>query len=220
MLVGRDQEYMSDGIAEEVLNLLAKIKQLRVISRSSAFSFKGKDIDIPTVAEDLDVSYILEGSVRKAGNQLRITAQLIDARSDTHVWSQTYDRKLENIFEIQDEIAAALDKFLSVPESVESLLGLAIAYHKTGRFDEANAALEQLQNVSREVQAPFWLGALYSEWGELDQAFEWLDKFSYSAWNVAYDPYFRNLHDDPRWKPALAKMPSLVDFGEENDTAN
>ena len=114
MSAGGDQEYMSDGIAEELLNLLARIPELRVISRSSAFSFKGKDIDIPTVAQKLNVAYILEGSVRTAGQQLRITAQLIEAASDTHLWSQTYDRKLENIFEIQDEISASIIASLKV----------------------------------------------------------------------------------------------------------
>ena len=101
-------EYFSDGISEELLNLLAKIPELRVISRSSAFSFKGKDIDIPTIAEQLNVAHILEGSVRKVGNQVRITAQLIEARSDTHLWSETYDRDLENIFEVQSEISTAI----------------------------------------------------------------------------------------------------------------
>ncbi len=101
----KDQEYMSDGIAEELLNLLAKIPELRVISRSSAFSFKGKDIDIPTIAEQLNVAHILEGSIRKAGDRIRITTQLIEARSDTHLWSETYDRVLDDIFGIQDEIA-------------------------------------------------------------------------------------------------------------------
>jgi adenylate cyclase len=104
----KDQEYMSDGIAEELLNLLAAVRDLRVISRSSAFSFKGEKVDIPTVSQQLDAAYILEGSVRKAGDQLRITAQLIEGSSDTHIWSKTYDRKLENIFDIQDEIAAAV----------------------------------------------------------------------------------------------------------------
>ena len=101
-----DQEYMSDGIAEEILNLLAKVPDLRVISRSSAFSFKGKDLSLPVIASQLNAAYILEGSVRKAGDQIRITAQLIDASSDTHRWSETYDRKLERVFDIQDEIAA------------------------------------------------------------------------------------------------------------------
>ena len=103
-----DQEYLSDGIAEELLNLLAKIPELRVISRSSAFSYKGKDIKLAQVAEELNVAHILEGSVRKAGDKVRITAQLIDARSDTHLWSETYDRTLDDVFAIQDDIAATV----------------------------------------------------------------------------------------------------------------
>ncbi len=109
-----DQEYFSDGISEELLNLLSKIPELRVISRSSAFSFKGRNIDIPTIAAQLNVAHILEGSVRKAGSQVRITAQLIEARSDTHLWSETYDRSLDNVFAIQDEIAAAVVAQLKV----------------------------------------------------------------------------------------------------------
>jgi adenylate cyclase len=101
-----EQEYFSDGISEELLNLLAKIPELRVISRSSAFSFKGKDIEIPEIAERLNVANILEGSVRKSGSRVRITAQLIEARSDTHLWSETYDRTLDDVFAIQDEISA------------------------------------------------------------------------------------------------------------------
>jgi TolB-like protein/Flp pilus assembly protein TadD len=101
-------EYFSDGISEELLNLLAKIPELRVISRSSAFSFKGKDMKMEEIARELDVAHILEGSVRKADNRVRITAQLIDTRSDTHLWSETYDRTLDDVFAIQDEIAATV----------------------------------------------------------------------------------------------------------------
>ncbi len=118
MSADKDQEYMSDGIAEELLNLLAKVPELRVISRSSSFAYKGEKIEIPQIAENLSVAHILEGSVRKSGNQLRITAQLIEAQSDTHLWSETYDRELDNIFQIQDEIAAAVVEALKV-----SLLG-------------------------------------------------------------------------------------------------
>ena len=109
-----DQEYFSDGIAEELLNLLARIPELRVISRTSAFSYKGKDINLADVARELNVAHILEGSVRKAGNQVRITAQLIEARSDTHLWSETYDRPLDNIFAVQDEISAMVVAQLKV----------------------------------------------------------------------------------------------------------
>ena len=109
-----DQEYFSDGIAEELLNVLAKIRQLRVISRSSAFSFKGSNATVPEIAEKLDVTYVLEGSVRKAGDNIRITAQLIDARTDTHIWSETYDRKLDDIFLIQDEISENIVEQLKI----------------------------------------------------------------------------------------------------------
>ena len=109
-----DQAYFSDGIAEELLNLLAKIRELRVISRSSSFQFRGNDIFIPDVATELHVTYVLEGSVRKAGNKIRITAQLIDARSDTHIWSETYDRELEDVFAIQDEISEQIVEELQI----------------------------------------------------------------------------------------------------------
>ena len=109
-----EQEFFSDGISEELLHLLAAIPELRVISRSSAFLYKGKDIDIPTIAAQLNVAHILEGSVRRSGNQVRITAQLIEARSDTHLWSETYDRTLDDIFATQDEIAAEVVKQLKL----------------------------------------------------------------------------------------------------------
>ncbi|MGB5722257.1 MAG: hypothetical protein WBM34_16320, partial [Woeseiaceae bacterium] len=100
-----DQSYFSDGVSEELLNLLATLPAVRVTSRSSAFSFKDKGLSVPEIAERLNVSYVLDGSVRKAGQQIRISAQLIDARSDTQLWSRNFDRTLENIFQVQDEIA-------------------------------------------------------------------------------------------------------------------
>jgi len=101
-------EYFSDGISEELLNLLAKIPELHVPSRSSSFSYKGKDFRVTDAARDLNVRYILEGSVRKSRDQVRITVQLIDALADVHLWSETYDRTLDDIFAIQDEIAGAV----------------------------------------------------------------------------------------------------------------
>jgi len=109
-----EQEYFSDGITEEVLNLLVKIPELKVTSRTSVFVFKGQSVDIPTVAEKLGVAHILEGSVRKAGNRVRITAQLIEARNDVHLWSETYERKLDDIFAIQDEIAREVVNALQI----------------------------------------------------------------------------------------------------------
>jgi TolB-like protein/Tfp pilus assembly protein PilF len=114
MSADEENEYFSDGLTEELLNLLAKIGELRVSSRTSSFTFKGKDASISDVAEQLNVAHVLEGSVRKAGNQVRITAQLIDVETDSHLWSETYDRQLDDIFEIQDEIAAAVVDALRV----------------------------------------------------------------------------------------------------------
>jgi len=122
----KEQEYFSDGLSEELLNLLAKIPELRVAARTSSFSFKGQNIDIPEIATRLKVAYVLEGSVRKSGDQLRITAQLIQADNGYHMWSETYDRKLENIFQIQDEIAAAVVRALKI-----TLLGEAPTVRET-----------------------------------------------------------------------------------------
>lgn len=110
----KDQEYFSDGMAEEILNVLAKVKGLHVASRTSAFQFKGREIGVPEIARQLKVRHVVEGSVRKAGDTLRITAQLIDTSSDRHLWSETFDRPLttDNIFTIQDEIAKAIVKAL------------------------------------------------------------------------------------------------------------
>ena len=109
-----EQEFFSDGLSEELLNVLAQIKDLRVISRTSAFAFKGKDLDIPTIAAQLNVTHVLEGSVRKSGDDIRITAQLIEVATDSHLWSDAYNRKLDNIFEIQEEISKAIAKELQV----------------------------------------------------------------------------------------------------------
>lgn len=105
----KENEYFSDGITEEILNYLAKIKGLRVISRTSVFSYKGRtDVAIADIGKQLNVTHVLEGSVRKAGNKVRITAQLIRSKDDAHLWSETYDRKLEDIFAVQDEIAQTI----------------------------------------------------------------------------------------------------------------
>jgi TolB-like protein/Flp pilus assembly protein TadD len=110
----RDQEYFCEGMAEEILNALTKIRALRVASRSSAFAFKGQNLDIRRVGEQLGVGTVLEGSVRKAGNRLRITAQLINVADGYHLWSERYDRDMEDVFAIQEEIAGNIVKALSV----------------------------------------------------------------------------------------------------------
>lgn len=114
MSQSKDQEYFSDGLSEELLNLLAQLPQMRVIARTSSFSFKGKEVDVATIAKALDVANVLEGSVRKSGNTLRITAQLIRASDSSHLWSQTFDREMTDIFKVQDEIAGAVVDALKV----------------------------------------------------------------------------------------------------------
>ena len=108
-------EYFSDGLSEELLNLLVKIPELRVAARTSSFSFKGTDVKISQIGQELNVTHVLEGSVRKAGDQIRVTAQLIKADDGFHVWSETFDRNLDDIFVVQDEIAAAVVRGLKVP---------------------------------------------------------------------------------------------------------
>jgi TolB-like protein len=109
-----DQAYFSDGLSEEMIDLLSQIQDLRVPARTSSFSFKGKSDDIPTIAQKLRVAHVLEGSVRRAGSMVRVTVQLIRADSGYHLWSKTYDREFKDIFQVQDEIAAAVVEALKV----------------------------------------------------------------------------------------------------------
>ncbi len=104
----QDQGYFSDGISEELLNVLVKVKGLKVASRTSSFTYKGSNQSLAEIASELKVDHVLEGSVRKADNRIRITAQLIDASTDRHLWSESFDRELVDIFTIQDEIANAI----------------------------------------------------------------------------------------------------------------
>jgi TolB-like protein len=119
------KEYFSDGMAAELINSLAQVAGLRVPARTSSFAYKGRNVDIRQIAHDLDVATILEGSVRSAGERIRVTAELVDARSGYHVWSQSYDRKFSDIFKLQDELAAqiveALQQYLSAPMAVPSI---------------------------------------------------------------------------------------------------
>ena len=104
----KTNEYFADGLSEELLNLLSRIKGLRVVARTSSFSFKGRPVGAAEIARELKVAYLLEGSVRRSGSRIRITAQLIRASDSSHVWSQSFDRDLSDIFAVQDEIAAAV----------------------------------------------------------------------------------------------------------------
>jgi TolB-like protein/Tfp pilus assembly protein PilF len=115
----KEQEYFSDGLAEEIINALAQIPGLKVIARTSAFAFRGKELDIRRIAEALGVATILEGSVRRSGSRVRITAQLIAAADGSHLWSQRYDREMADVFAVQDEVAAAIAEVLQTKLAVK-----------------------------------------------------------------------------------------------------
>ena len=156
-------EYFSDGISEELLNLLTKVPQLKVAARTSSFSFKGKGLEMPEIARQLGVVNVIEGSVRKSGDQVRITAQLIHAADGFHLWSQTWDRKLDDIFKIQDEIAAEVVKQLKV-----TILGEAPKARTTD--PKAYALYLQAVQLARQntAQAYEQSDALYRQALEID----------------------------------------------------
>jgi TolB-like protein len=116
-------EYFSDGLSEEILNLLAKIPELKVIGRTSSFAFKGKNTDLRDIGQALGVKTLLEGSVRKSGNEIRITAQLVDVSDGAHIWSETYDRTMTDIFAVQDDVAAAIIDALQIHVSANPTRG-------------------------------------------------------------------------------------------------
>ena len=224
----KSNEYFSDGISEELLNLLAKIPQLQVTARTSSFSFKGKEIAIPEIARTLHVANVLEGSVRKAGNSVRITAQLIKAGTDTHVWSQSYDRKLDDVFAIQDEIAADVVKQLKV-----TLLGAAPKARTTD--PEAYAMYLQAVQLGRHFTADAFKqsDALYRKVLAIDGRYA-------PAWNglsinfssetavglistregyaQAREATMKALTLDPDYAPAHARLGRIAMFGD-NDLA-
>ena len=143
----KDQEYFSDGLSEELIEHLARSPELRVIARTSSFSFKGKADDVPTIAHKLNVAIILEGSVRKSGNELRITTQLIRASDGSHIWSQTYERTLDDIFRVQDEIAA------TVAHALQVALNEPAARSRAVNMDAYNLVLKGNYNARLHTKA-------------------------------------------------------------------
>ncbi|MBT8047873.1 MAG: tetratricopeptide repeat protein [Xanthomonadales bacterium] len=182
-----EQEYFSDGLAEELLNLLAKIPELHVAARTSSFSFKGKNLEITEIASRLKVAHVLEGSVRKHGDQLRITAQLIQADNGYHLWSETYDRQLDNIFEIQEEIAIAVVDALKI-----KLLGEAPKIRKTdlaayqlfleGQYLKRQISEDSLLKAIEAFKQAVEIDPAYAPaWAELADSYIWIgasEKFS------------------------------------------
>ncbi len=151
----KDQDYFTDGMAEEIINALSKIQALRVASRSSAFAFKGKNQDIRAVGEQLGVSTVLEGSVRKAGSRLRITAQLVNVADGYHLWSDRYDRQMEDVFAVQDEIAENIVKALRVVLSDDAKRAIEQARPENVQAYEYYLRGRQFQHQHREKSLQF-----------------------------------------------------------------
>jgi TolB-like protein/class 3 adenylate cyclase len=177
-----DNEYFADGLSEELLNVLAKIRGLRVASRTSAFSFKGKDVDIPTVAQKLNVATVLEGSVRKSGNRVRITAQLIQVASDSHLWSETYDRQLDDIFAVQDDIAQSVVKELRAALLGQGLGAAAIAEAKAEVEAASIGRAENSEAYRLYLQGRYYLERMTE--GDVARGVDYFEK------SVALDPGF------------------------------
>jgi TolB-like protein/tetratricopeptide (TPR) repeat protein len=161
MSPGADQEYFADGLSEELLNALVKIRDLRVAARTSSFSFKGKDVTVADIGRELNVGTVLEGSVRKAGNRVRITAQLVNVEDGFHLWSETYDRELSDIFAVQDEIARSVAGELQV-----RLVGTGGVMSNSSRRVDPAAYTAYLQGrfiAERRTKADLWKAVNYFE---------------------------------------------------------
>jgi TolB-like protein/Flp pilus assembly protein TadD len=229
MSQAKDQEFFSDGISEELLNLLAKIPQLQVTARTSSFSFKGKEVAIPEIARQLHVANVLEGSVRKAGDSVRITAQLIKAGTDAHLWSETYDRKMDDIFKIQDEIAGEVVKELKVKllgaapkvrTSDPKAYALYLQARELGRqtnpeaFAKSDALFRQVLEIDPRY-APAWDGLARNFLNETPIGVL-SNKEGFARAREAAE---KALEIDPDYAPAHARIGYNVMFGDNDLTS-
>ena len=198
-----EQEYFSDGLTEEILNHLAQNQDMRVTARTSSFAFKGKNEDLRVVGQKLDVRNILEGSVRKAGEQLRITAQLIDAVDGTHRWSQSYERKLTDVFAVQEEIARAVAQALSITLDVGETSRARGGTNSIEAYDKyLRARSLDLSSAGRGVVQAI---QLYREAVALDPTF-------LMAWHALYSDLSRSIVYVPdRAAEARREMPQVLE---------
>jgi TolB-like protein/DNA-binding winged helix-turn-helix (wHTH) protein len=199
----QDQAYFADGLAEEILNLLAQSSTMRIIARTSSFAFKDRrGLDVATIARQLQATHVLEGSVRKSGNRVRVTAQLVDGATSAHLWSQTYDRDLTDIFSVQDEIAATVTHELhaklqdqkDVPradttsaEAFEQYLNGRYFFNRRGEADVARArSYFQTALQMDPSYAPAWAGLAATYHSALDSG-QQPDEQLQHAWRKAIE---------------------------------
>ena len=187
-----EQEYFSDGITEDIITELSRFKNLSVIARNSSFTFKGQAVDVKEIGQRLHVNHLVEGSVRKAGNRVRVTAQLIEATSGNHLWAERYDRSLEDIFAVQDEVASSVVAKLGL-----SLREAATAYAKTRPTEISNAYDHFLRG-----RAAWWRG-------------EWNEGFSHLESALESDPGFAAAHAWLALQYAYQSFGSTMGFSAE-----
>jgi TolB-like protein len=197
MSAERDQGYLGDGVAEEILNALVKVTPLKVSGRTSSFSFRGRDLTVSQIGEALGVAYLLEGSVRKQGEKVRITAQLVQTSDGFHVWSQSYDGALTDIFDLQDSIARAIVAELEVLLDIDQIRLVA----RMTRSPEAYDAFLQGRTLAQVQEGE---GVLARAVGRLEEAVRLDPQFALAwAWLANANFYLPEHNDAPDWKARL-----------------
>jgi adenylate cyclase len=205
-----DQEYFCDGISEEILDALAKIEGLRVVARTSSFSFKGKNADVAEIAQKLNVQNVLEGSLRREGNRIRITAQLVNAADGSDLWSETYERELQGVFAVQDEIT----------RSIVDALKIKLAVAPTARPQQNTEAYDlylqglYLSNKSDEESLRKSL-TLFQRALDIDPNFARAWSGIAKAWLWLADVYVRPLEAYPKVKEAASRALALDEHDAE-----
>jgi serine/threonine-protein kinase len=200
----KDQEYFCDGISEEILDTLAKVEGLRVVARTSSFSFKGKNADVGQIAQKLNVQNILEGSLRREGNRIRITAQLVNAANGFHLWSETYERELQGVFAVQDEITRAIVDALKIKLAIAPSVQLqpnseAHDLYLQGLYFSNKSGEEDLRRSLDFFQRALQKDPNYAKaWTGIAKAWEWLA-----------DVYVKPLEAYPAMRAAAAKAIAL-----------
>jgi eukaryotic-like serine/threonine-protein kinase len=215
MSPGKDQEYFADGLAEELLNVLTRASDLRVVGRTSSFQFKGKNEDLRVIGQKLNVGAILEGSVRKAGKRVRITAQLIKVADGFHIWSETYDRTLDDIFAVQDDIARSVSRALEVKLLERDTASRAAGEHNTEAHNlylQGRYFHEQQSREAQEKAISYYEQALKIDPGDPRVWAALADvHFSQAYWGyvIPGDDGFREAHKD--LEKALELDPDLAE---------
>jgi len=206
----KDQEYFCDGISEEILDALAKVEGLRVVARTSSFSFKGKNADVGKIAHKLNVQNVLEGSLRREGNRIRITAQLINGRNGFHIWSDTFERELQGVFAVQDEITR------SIVDALKIKLAVAPPVRKPGSTEAYDFYLKGLyySNKSDEENLRKSL-SLFQQALDNDPNFARAWTGITKVWEQLADAYVRPLEAYPKVKEAASKALALDDKDAE-----